>query len=340
MYSGAGSSKGKASWTAKPELSDYISFVGFFLYYVNEIRPSTSTESSPNLSEDIDNMSLNPSAHTISVDPVTTDTARMTLVLGGYSYGSLITTHLPPINAILERFADVSKDSAEAEIRLRAHTLSTQWNKEPQNYTETPSIHDLRVHEKPGGSSHNIAISFGGDGPELGYRRAHRESKHSFDVIRRSMDRSQRKPGLSRTSSDTINMERVEHSAFSKIAEPRVCYLLVSPLLPPISLLATMFSKFNGPSASKDEVPVSNGDCQTPARLDEGLVDHPTLAIYGDKDFFTSQKRLRRWAEHLANKPSSLFSFREIAGAGHFWQEEGVDSQMRSCIRKWLQELI
>lgn len=338
ISSGAGSSKGKASWTAKPELSDYISFVGFFLYYVNAIPRPTSLESSSILLEDTNTVSSNSSVHIISSDPLATDLQGMTLVLGGYSYGALITTHLPPIDQILERFADVSKDSTEAEIRLRAHKLSIQWNKEIQNHSETRSSHDLKVHQKPGGSSHNLAISFGGDETESGHRRAHRESKHSLDIIRRSIDRSQRRPVVSHTSSDNISVERVEHLALTQIAKPRIFYLLISPLLPPISLLATMFSKLDGSSASKDEILVSNGNRQTP--LDERLVGHPTLAIYGDKDFFTSQKRLRRWAESFVNQPNSLFSFREITGAGHFWQEEGVDTQMRSWIRKWLQEFI
>lgn len=49
--------------------------------------------------------------------------------MGGYSYGSLITTRLPPIEAIIGRFACVSQGTAEAGIRLRASSLAVQWNR-------------------------------------------------------------------------------------------------------------------------------------------------------------------------------------------------------------------
>lgn len=285
-------------------------------------------------------MSIIPCPHTLSLNPDATEQAGMTLVLGGYSYGSLIATHLPSIDVILERFVDVCKGSTEAEITLRARTLSVQRNEETQSHSQTRLSRDSNVRYEPSNSSHNIAISFGGDEDKAGHRQAHHGPKHSFDKIRRSLDRSLRRPGMSQTGSDEMSVDRVEHSGFTKIAKPHIYYLLISPLLPPISLFATMFSKLDGPFASNNEILVSNGKHQTSGRLDDWLASHPTLAIYGEKDFFTSQKRLRRWAENLVCKPNSLFSFNEISGAGHFWQEEGVDAQMRSSIRNWLQELI
>lgn len=42
----------------------------------------------------------------------------MKLIIAGYSYGSLITTFLPPIEDILQRFARVNKGTAEAEVHI------------------------------------------------------------------------------------------------------------------------------------------------------------------------------------------------------------------------------
>ena len=59
--------------------------------------------------------------------------------------------------------------------------------------------------------------------------------------------------------------------------------------------------------------------------------------VYGDKDFFTSQKRYRKWAELLVAKPGSLFQFHEVAGAGHFYRENGAEIEMKRCIGEWIQ---
>lgn len=75
------------------------------------------------------------------------------------------------------------------------------------------------------------------------------------------------------------------------------------------------------------------------SRDEDKLVKYPTIAIYGGEDFFTSQKKLRGWAEGLKAKPGSQFSFHEVAQAGHSWREKGSDSQMRSAIRQWLEDI-
>lgn len=339
-FRGAGSSKGKASWTAKPELSDYISFAGFFLQYLYCSMPPTSMESSPVFMEDSINLSPIPSAQAISSQSFEANRQSIIIILGGYSYGSLLASHLPTIDVILERYGKIAKGSAEAEIRLRAQTLSTQWNKEAHNHCVAERGRaSLKSLKPPGSSSRSLGIVFGGEESEPGSRRSSRDSKRSLEFIRRSVDRSKRKLD-SRTFDNGINDEGEEHLELSKTPEIQASYLLISPLLPPVSLFATMFSRFSNTSAEKDDALSSHGKRQALASLNEPLVNHPTLAIYGDKDFFTSPKKLRRWAEGLVEKPNSLFRFKEIRGAGHFWQEEGVDIQMRACIKEWLQDVI
>lgn len=313
LSSGAGSSKGTASWTSKPELVDYISFTGLFVHYINDIVSPSSVEPSPVQSQAPPGLTPIQSTSSITSILNTPNLPAALLILGGYSYGSLIAAHSPSIDAILNKFTNIAKDSVEAEIRLRARSLSTQWNKGAH---ESRKGHGLRANR----------VSFGGEEIEPGSRRTSRESRRSHDVIRRSVDRSRKL--VLRTQCAGVETSNEAHLDFKRIAEPQICYLLISPLLPPISLFLTMFSKLSGPSPFKADACSAMG---------EQLVNHPTLVIYGDSDFFTSKTNLRNWAEGLSERPNSMFRFREIGGAGHFWQEQGVDAKMRASLREWLQ---
>ena len=250
----------------------------------------------------------------------------ITLILGGYSYGSLITAHLPTTDILLERFRSVKYGTAEAEIRLRAVTLSKQWNKDVQSQTGAVSDRGGSSYDRHGASARSLAVVVGGEESSPGSQRPSHESRRSADTIQRSIDLSRRKLGL-RQHSDCISERSLVDESLTKmdISTPKTYYLLISPLLPPISALVTMFSAFRSKYALQAE---------------GKLVTHSTLAFYGDKDFFTSHKKLRRWAEGLVAKTDSHFQFYEIAGAGHFWQEAGAEPQMRESICKWAEDII
>ena len=245
----------------------------------------------------------------------------MKLIIGGYSYGSLIATLLPPIKDVIQRFAEANKDTAEAEIRLRAVSLAAQWNKDALLHREAQQARKTRSHEKLRVSGCAMAMAVGGDESEAGSRRASREGRGSFDAVRRSVEKSKRK--LLRQHSEMSNHTLIVESLV-QLPPPQTHYLLISPLRPPISVLATMFSYLRSGYLAQKEAK---------------FLDHPTLVLYGDKDLFASQIRLRRWAEGLISEPGSLFQFREITGAGHFWQEQGVGTQMRGFIREWAQDI-
>lgn len=265
-----------------------------------------------------------PSAYQTPVELVDAQSPGMTLILGGYSYGSLITTRLPATKVMLQRFETVSKGTAEAEIRLRAASLSQQWNKDAELYEEAHHARKSRSQERLRTSARAMAVAMGGDESEPGIRRASHEGKRSIDAVRRSMDRSRRKLGFRQHSSEVYECSVAKECLTAvELPLPQTHYLLISPLLPPISNLATMFTSLRSGGLPNCE---------------DNLLLNPTLAIYGDEDFFTSQKKLRKWAESLKMRPGSRFQFCEVAGAGHFWREEGSDHQMRSCIKNWAQE--
>lgn len=295
--------------------------MGLLVHYIENLRTPKSRPYG--LGDPDQRLCSVPAAEELPSLPDAVGTRGMILILGGYSYGSLITTLLPTTDIILHRFESVTKGTAEAEIRLRAASLSTQWNKDAQLYREAQNV---RRSESLRSSTRTMAVAVGGDESKLGSQRPSYESRRSFDAVRKSMERSRKKLRLRQHSSETLENDLLEKSlAPANIDLPRTHYFLVSPLLSPISMLVMMFSSFRSESQTHCE---------------GKLLTHPALAVYGDNDFFTSQRKLRRWAEDLAAKPKSRFQFHEIAGAGHFWREEGVDAQMRGFLERWLQDLI
>ena len=265
-----------------------------------------------------------PSEYEPSSQPQSTNSRGMKLIIGGYSYGSLITTLLPPTEEILQRFSKVNKGTAEAEIRLRALTLAAQWNKDALLYREAQQARKTGPHERSGVSAHALAVTVGGEETEHSGRRASHEGRRSLDAFRKSMEKS-RKKLLGQHSSEVAEHTLVVESLVPvEIPTPQTHYLLISLLQPPISMFATMFTILRSGYLAQREAK---------------FLDHPTLVIYGDNDLFASQRRLRRWAESMKSKPTSLFHFHEIKGAGHFWREEGVETQMRGFIREWAQDI-
>ena len=246
--------------------------------------------------------------------------ANLQLVLAGYSYGSLIASQLPSTASIMQRFQMASEGTIEAEIRIRADTLAAKWNQDAELYRQArrSDTHKFRP------SARVLAVSIGRNENES--RRASHEARRSSDSIRRSVDRSRQKLGLRlhSHSSDVSTSVHEEHPGSPGLPMVQTRYLLVSPLLPPISTLAVMSLH----SSSKA------GGCE------KKFLSNPTLVIYGDSDFFTSHKKLRRWVEDLQMKSRSLFQFCEIPNAGHFWREEGSEKHLKNSIQVWTESVL
>jgi pimeloyl-ACP methyl ester carboxylesterase len=138
-------------------------------------------------------------------------------------------------------------------------------------------------------------------------------------------------------SSSTISTTSSKHSediTDSMPALPHISphYLLISPLLPPLSNFlslspTTLFSW-------------RHHDHQPPT-----LAHHPTLVVYGTKDMFTSSSKLDTWCKKMdtlstQNKGLSSFRWRKVDGAGHFWREKGVEAELRFSVREWVGEVV
>lgn len=193
-------------------------------------------------------------------DPWAEEDRHIRLVLGGYSYGSLIASHVPTLDVMVDLFHSGSTSPGTATYRIGRKAAKIAAATIPHVQLESPN---------------NQA-----DAPELS-------------------------------------------------AATAISYLLVSPLLPPVSGLLTGFSTL---SLNVREMSTH----ARPVRPADQLSAHLTLALYGDQDTFTSARKLQRWSAEMGRVPHSQFQGREIEGAGHFWREGGVETRARRALQEWL----
>ena len=306
---GAGDSEGRTSWTGKGEKDDYVSVVGFMLYYAHHLR-----------------------------DPTTLHVNAPAFLMGGYSYGSLITTLIPPLSNILPYFESPEIGSAAAEIRLRAENLAEH---ERDILARARDARRSRVGGSPGRSP---GIRVGGT--ESGEVRRSADGRRGFrdGGIRRSIGDVMARKKKARGSEDKgeqregpVRLERVE------LVVPGVAYLLISPLQGAIAHLATVslpswfptprlpFRHRRGASQDAEQPQHDQVGRETPPE-DLKLTQNPTLAIFGDTDVFVSVAKLRGWAGRMQGRHESRFHAVEVSTAGHFWVEEGVLDKMLGAV--------
>ncbi|KAL2814285.1 Alpha/Beta hydrolase protein [Aspergillus granulosus] len=124
-FRGAGDSEGRTSWTAKPELADYVSFYGFMLLYLQLLGSKVA---------------LRPGSESRETG--------VHLVLGGYSYGSLVASHLPSSGVVAHLYSDGIQGTPAHEIFLTAKTICAQFEdapttEHPSSITSTHSAKDI-----------------------------------------------------------------------------------------------------------------------------------------------------------------------------------------------------
>ncbi|KAL8825731.1 MAG: hypothetical protein Q9191_004234 [Dirinaria sp. TL-2023a] len=319
---GAGNSKGRTSWSGKPESYDYISFIGLFVYYLDALQQLESNNDATHFPD----TPLQPIPTGVPLnDNATSPNPNMKLILGGYSYGSIIASHLPPIEIILRHFALVSKGALEAEVKIRASCLARERKKDVQIEND--------LHESDQ-SSYAATVAMGGDESDPYSRKMSRGPRRSMDTIRRSFDRSRRHL-VHKSSNGGIHSPSEESIASHPLQAPEICYLLISTVLPPMSRLAMLFGNF-GNSASSNNL----YHHLTPEDIITKLSNLATLVVYGSKDIFTSHKKMRSWCEAVKARSQSRFSFHEVLNAGHFWREDGAETELRSTIRDWVEHIL
>lgn len=186
------------------------------------------------------------------------------LVIGGYSFGSLIASHVPTPDVMLDLFCNEPAPPSTPihEICSAARKIAAQFTRQ---LLPTKENQDGQVDEPALHAAHTIS------------------------------------------------------------------YLLVSPLLRPVSQLLTAFSALSVNVGGK-----SSAQARSAGRPADQLSAHRTLALFGDQDNFTSASKLQRWSAEMGRMPQSQFQGCEIEGAGHFWREDGVETRARRTLQEWL----
>ncbi|KAK7417829.1 hypothetical protein QQX98_004303 [Neonectria punicea] len=341
-FRGASGSAGRTSWTSKPERDDYATMVAFLIYYVHYLDPfhPHSADGPGPLPDTLSPFDAPVATASLPVPPV--------LLMGGYSYGAMVASQLPPLYALLQPFASPLAGSDAAEVRLRAEHLAEQQNivlaSAREIMTErgirSPSKRRVRIGGDEGGSPRKSHESHGRRSFSLDAEDKIRRGVHDFMARRRSGRHSQR---LFHTPTDSEDRavtppqpppqpqpnERL--TVIPNLITPTTAYLLVSPLQGLVTHLATM--------SLVPSVLVKNKDPQH-AEAEEKLVRNPTLAVFGDTDVFVAAQKLRGWSKRLEGRPGSKFQAHEVSSAGHFWVEEGVLNRMRDEVAAFAEKLL
>ncbi|KAG9783876.1 hypothetical protein KCU88_g2929, partial [Aureobasidium melanogenum] len=179
LLQGASGSAGRTSWSGKAELADYVSVYGFMLCYIDALYRSQEEEAGCS--------DVSGTASTSTPPPL--------LVLGGYSYGAMVASHLPSIEVVADLFESPTAGSAESEIKLRALDLSRDANAYLTVHissSTTLSPFGPGRGQRQEGQSPGRAVTAGGYESDAASRRVSRESsRRSVDGerFRQSMDK-------------------------------------------------------------------------------------------------------------------------------------------------------
>lgn len=312
------------------------------IYYLQDIVP----EPDSNVLEPI--ISVDPQASQAAGAAPAVSSSKaplLELVLGGYSYGSLIVARLPPVSNIIQRFQQAEIGTAAAEIILRARTLGKETRKqigEAQHPSSPRGRNQLRPSDANTSPTKRIGASpmtMGGEETDLSERRRSRDARQSGDFVRKSVEMSKRFKTHRRRSS-TPESSPIEQQATTptspqmreqnqSLPDVRVCYLLISPVILPFT--QTLCPP--GPPSTVLNVRRRSTDGSASGQL---ILQYPTLAVFGSTDTFTSSKRLRAWAEKQSHDSRSRFEWTDVEGAGHFWRENGSMKQLQDRIAGWV----
>lgn len=350
-----------------------MSVVGFVSHYVHFLDPfqqsRLSGPATTSAGRDGGAEPTEEATSAIRIRPPTPGTPELSgaatpiLLLGGYSYGAMVTSQLPPVAAITALFDTPEYGTPAAEIRLRAEHLA-----EMQNTVLASAREAAADHLRPTSPRKHVGLRVGGDEEGRKSHELRRPLSAEFEETirhgvaelmartRKGHRRSHSGPRHAPRDTDGRPEQGPAHllPILGRTAH-RPAYLLVSPLQGIVTNLATMSlpSLVSMPgkawgrlSPRAAETPPS--DDPEPAALvrsaqgeaEEKLVHNPTLAIYGDRDGFVPVRKLRDWASRLQAVPGSKFRAHEVSSANHFWAQGNVASTLREAVRAFATSLL
>lgn len=251
------------------------------------------------------------------------------LLLGGYSFGSLILVRLPSIASMIHTIETAEQGTSGAEIFLRARELARQTQRTLRE-TRRPSTPRAHKHSISGSHLSSSPVRIGGEETDPTERR-----RRSKDLHGRSLSAMREMPHRIRTHIRRHSGSGQHQTETSRESPPRssiqgtplvkVRYLLVSPVLFPLSTVPLP------PGLSFPKVNATDGNAGVLS------LKNPSFLAFGDSDHFTSAKRLRQWGERLAGESDGRWEWTQVIGAGHFWREDGALAQLEAALVKWIQ---
>ncbi|KAK4641889.1 hypothetical protein QC761_504790 [Podospora bellae-mahoneyi] len=381
-FRGAHGSAGKTSWTGKAEQADYKSVIGFVTHYVHFLNPyphitlrrshsevrENEVELEGRVAAKIQLQPPTPEPTLMEATPLSAASTKPVLLMGGYSYGSMITAQLPEIEPVMALFETPENGTPAAEIRLRAEHLA-----EKQNTT----LADLRaefVDRQHAGSPRRTGGLRVGGIEDI--RRPH-EPRRSLSVeleerirhgIEELMAKTKKGPKASQLTEirdgDGPNSTRDAACSTSKHAatdhlpsiigrtQYRPAYLLVSPLQGivtnfiaisvPTQISSLARKAWNRLPAKPGKKSATSPEAPKPIvdNPENKLTQHDTLVVYGDNDVFTPVRKLRTWTARLQAVPNSKFRGVEVYSATHFWAQAKVAQTLRDAVIVFAQSLL
>lgn len=195
-FRGAGGAPGRTSWQSKPEQNDYMSFIGFMVFYLHQIRSPAQDSENIEPAHEFHRLSPIPSQVTAppksdsghSTEPSSEANPQPLLLLAGYSYGALITTSLPPILAsVISPFQTPISGSPHEEIRRRARFLADQQNELMKEPFSTLLSDHKQIEAQSLPSAQGRGASANGGGVRIGGHEDLRKSSHESQRSRTSI---------------------------------------------------------------------------------------------------------------------------------------------------------
>jgi len=275
--------KGRTSWTGKLEVKDFVSVVVWCSAYVRSLPPPVIPirTSSPRLTVPASPLRAPPEGKEVVAEKSEEgEVEKMELLIGGYSYGSLIASLTPPVPDILKLLeAPPPSTPAFAKALLTAKESARRW---------------LDTHS-------STRTSYSG-----------------------TFNRAAVHAALQQEENRKLECEQVHHGVDKKW-KVTARYLLVSPLLPPISSFMMGFAGMKAWGLGRGSVDEEERGIEAAgARV---------LAVYGDGDTFTGIRKYRKWREKMEGE---RWRGVEVGGAGHFWREEGVMEVLVGQVEEWV----
>lgn len=308
-FRGSEHSPGKTSWSGRGELGDYVSVYALCVAMINV----------PGVLEHMYQDSI--------------QEHRPTLLLGGYSYGSMVAAHLPAIDVVVDCLSSATDGSPEKEIENRAREVGEAF----LGYCEAQQFRgrEGRKTSDPAAPRGGVA-TFGGYESFDAAQKISRERslrKVEVDRVRHSVERVRRRlsSNYSDSASTTFAGKDIVLDAATTMTIPILQYLLVSPLLGPIAGLATMFSKLKFERRGTASTGILSSTIP-----EETLSRNRALIVYGSSDHFTSSAKVRSWCAAIKGRPASQLESHEVQGAGHFWHDSTNEQKLMRIVSDWL----